>query len=356
MTSIEMAPQRGAVATGVSDGADGAGAAEAADYARAILNMLDDVGEEQERQDQSQRAILNILEDLDTQKSHLESTQKALINMLDDLEVERRKVDRTNLELREVNDAMRSFIATAAHDLRSPLASMVGFSSLLAKNWDTLSEEKRLKFVTTIDRQSHKLTWLVNDLLTLSSIEGGVLNTRPERIAVAGAISQCLAASGLETAEITVSCPPDLVILADSVHLGRMIDNYLQNAFKYGEPPVRVEARRLGDMVEILVADHGPGVPPDFEAKLFGKFARADSPSTRQKKGTGLGLSIVRGLAEANGGTAQYQPNLPAGACFSVSLPAETGPLPSDSGSPPTRAALSSADPQSRPPDERPYR
>jgi signal transduction histidine kinase len=356
MTSIETASQHGAVATGVSDGADADTAAEAANYARAILNMLDDVGEEQARQGQDQRAILNILEDLDTQKSHLESTQKALINMLDDLEVERRKVDRTNLELREVNEAMRSFIATAAHDLRSPLASMVGFSSLLAKNWDTLSEEKRLQFVTTIDRQSHKLTWLVNDLLTLSSIEGGVLNTRPERIAVADAISQCIAASGLDTAEISVSCPPELVIRADPVHVGRMIDNYLQNAFKYGEPPVRVEARRLSDMVEILVADHGAGVPPDFEAKLFGKFARADSPSTRQKKGTGLGLSIVRGLAEANEGTAQYQPNLPGGACFSVLLPADTGPRPADTGSSPTGTVLSSADPEPPSTDERPYR
>src|ERR1035438_1609833 len=109
--------------------------------------------------------------------------------MLDDLEVERRNVDRTNIELREVNEAMRSFIDTAAHDLRSPLASMVGFSSLLATNWAVLSEQNLLKFVTTIDRQAHKLTWLVNDLLTLSSIEGGVLNTEPEEIVLAEAIN-----------------------------------------------------------------------------------------------------------------------------------------------------------------------
>src|ERR1017187_6704567 len=135
-------------------------------YGRAILNILDDAGQEHRRQDESQRAMLNILEDLDTEKMRLESTQRALINMLDDLEVERRKVDRSNIELREVNEAMRSFIATAAHDLRSPLASMVGFSSLLTNNWATLNEENRLKFVATIDRQSHKLAFLVNDLLT----------------------------------------------------------------------------------------------------------------------------------------------------------------------------------------------
>jgi len=298
-------------------------ATDADDYAKAILNILEDAGEEQKRQRDSQRAVLNIIEDLGVEKVRHEATQKALINMLDDLEVERRNVDRTNIELREVNEAMRSFIATAAHDLRSPLASMVGFSSLLAENWATLSDEKRLKFVTTIDRQSHKLTWLVNDLLTLSSIEGGVLNTQPEQIVLREAISQSLAANNRDDTSVSVSCSPDLVVWADPLHLGRIIDNYLQNAFKYGAPPVQVEATRLGDMVEIRVVDHGPGVPPEFETKLFDKFARADLPSTRDQKGTGLGLSIVRGLAEANDGQAQHEPNVPQGSCFIVLLPTD---------------------------------
>ena len=328
MTSTETTARPDAAATPPDDAAD------AENHAQA--KMLDDVGQEQKRQSDNQRAMLNILEDLATEKTRLESTQKALINMLDDLEFERTKVDKTNIELRELNEAMRGFIATAAHDMRSPLASMVGFSSLLVENWTTLSEDKRLKFVTTIDRQSHNLTWLVNDLLTLSSIEGGVLSTQPEQIVLTEAISQCLAASGRDTSSVSVSCSPDLVVWADPVHLGRIISNYLQNAFNYGKPPVRIEAcrhgdaTRLGDMVEIRVVDHGPGVPPEFETKLFDKFARADIPSMRSTKGTGLGLSIVRGLAKANGGQAQYQPNVPHGSCFIVLLPADTGSRPKD--------------------------
>jgi signal transduction histidine kinase len=290
------------------------------EYTKAILNILNDAGEEQQKQGANQRAMLNILEDLATEKSRLESTQKALINMLD---AERRTVDRTNVELREVNEAMRSFIATAAHDLRSPLASMVGFSSLLTKNWATLSDEKRQQFATTIDRQSHKLTWLVNDLLTLSSIEGGVLNTQPELVVVNDAITASLAASGQDRASVTVSCPPDLVVRADPSHLSRIIDNYIQNAFKYGEPPICIEAYKLGEMVEIRVIDHGAGVPEEFTTKLFQRFARGDDPSTRRKKGTGLGLSIVRGLAQANGGQAGYRPNLPHGSRFVVLLPTD---------------------------------
>ena len=331
MTSTETTDQVKAEAAAAAAAAAGPpDPTDPGNYAKAILNVLDDAGQEQRRQSESQRAMQNILEDLETEKTRLESTQAALINMLDDLEVERRKVDKTNMELREVNEAMRNFIATAAHDLRSPLASMVGFSSLLSKNWAALSDESRLKFVTTIDRQSHKLTSLVNDLLTLSSIEGGVLTTQPEQIVLTDAISQCLAASGQDTGNVAVSCSPDLVVQADPVHLARMIDNLLQNAFKYGEPPLRIEATSLGDIVEIRVIDHGPGVPPEFEAKLFGKFARADTPSMRQKKGTGLGLSIVRGLAEANSGQAKYEPNVPHGSCFIILLPSDTASSPTD--------------------------
>jgi len=296
---------------------------EAEDFTKAILNILDDVSDERLKQDDSQRAVLNILEDIDTDRVRLESAQKALLNILDDFDAERQKVDRANLDLLAVNEAMRTFIGVAAHDLRSPLASMVGFSSLLTENWPSLTEDNRLKFVTTIHRQSNKLAELVNDLLTLSSIEGGVLSTQPELIVLAEAISACLAASSGDTSKVSVSCSPDVVVRMDPLHLGRIIDNYLQNAFKYGEPPVRIEATQLSNMVELRVLDEGTGVPAEFEAKLFGKFARADVPTTRDKKGTGLGLSIVRGLAEANGGQAYYRPNIPGGSCFIALLPTD---------------------------------
>jgi signal transduction histidine kinase len=273
--------------------------------------------------DDRTKQLRTSLDALDSEKLQLESTQGALVKMVEDLKVERRRVADTNVELRKVNDAMGCFIATAAHNMRSPLASIVGFSSLLTKSWAMLNDENRLKFVTTIDRQSHKLSALVNDLLTLSSIDGGVLNTRPELIDLSDAIHQCLAESSLDTSNVSVSCAPDLVVYCDQVHLGRILDNYLENAFKYGEAPVRIEASPADDMVEIRVVDHGTGVPPDFEPKLYGKFARADIPSMRHQKGTGLGLSIVRGLAQANGGQAQYQRNIPHGSCFTLLLPKE---------------------------------
>jgi len=296
------------------------GGAGAANYTKAILNILDDLGEERGRQADSQRAILNVLEDIDAEKAQLEATQKAILNILDDFDEERTRVKEANADLQAINEAMRGFVAVAAHDLRSPLATMVGFASHLTANWATLNEEDRRNFVAAIERQSQKMSRLVDDILTLASIEGGGLNMRPEVIALREAIDRCLDAGDGDTASVSVSCSPDLVVRADPQHLGRILGNYVQNAFKYGQPPVRIEAARVGDVVEVRVLDHGPGVPAEFVPRLFAKFARADTASTRVEKGTGLGLSIVRGLAEANGGQARYEPNAPNGACFVVRL------------------------------------
>jgi len=244
----------------------------------------------------------------------------------DELDAERMRVEQANAELQVVNEAIRGFIAVAAHDLRTPLVSIAGFSALLTKNWETFSEENRRKFVASIDRQSHNMSMLVDELLTSSSIEGGGLTTSPEQIGLRRAIDRCLELGTRDAASVAVSCSPDLSVLADRRHLGRILDNYLQNAFKYGEPPVRIDATQVGDMVEVRVLDHGTGVPAEFVSRLFSKFARANTASTKAQQGTGLGLSIVRGLAEANGGHVRYEPNVPHGSCFFVQLPAGNKP------------------------------
>lgn len=281
--------------------------------------------------------------DLSQQKAHQQQVDRLNAALTDrlaelrkangDLEVEKIRVQEANaelhvvnVELQVVNEQIRGMIAVAAHDLRSPLVSIIGFSTILSKKWATLSEKDRQKYMAIIDRKSRNMSALIDDLLTVSKIESGALDTQPELIALREAISQCLETTSDDKADVSVSCSPDLVVRADPQHLGRIIDNYLQNALQYGEAPVRIDATKLGGMIEIRVLDHGAGVPPEFEPKLFDKFARAVTPSTKGKDGTGLGLSIVRGLAEANGGHARYEPNAPHGSCFIVELPAGGGP------------------------------
>lgn len=295
---------------------------DATNYTKALLNILDDFNIDRELQDSNNNAILNIFDDITDEKIQLEETQRAILNVLDDFDAERKIAEKSNADLVVVNESMRNFIGIASHDLRSPLASIMGFASVLAEKWTSYSEEDREFSVAAIFRQSQKLSSLVDDLFTLSSIESGGLSASPEPISLGLAIENCLDFGNLDRKSISVSCSEELLVLVDPNHLGRILDNYIQNAFKYGAPPVHVKAVLVNNFVQIRVMDSGAGVPPEFISKLFSKFARAQTSKTKSTKGAGLGLSIVRGLAEVNGGSTSYEQNFPNGSCFVVSLPA----------------------------------
>jgi len=146
--------------------------------------------------------------------------------------------------------------------------SIIGFSTILSEKWATLSEKDRQKYMAIIDRKSRVMSALIDDLLTVSRIESGALDTQPELIALGEAISQCLETASDDTADVSVSCSPDLFVHADPQHLGRIIDNYLRNALQYGEAPVRIDATKLGDMIE------NPG-PRSWSRRTAGVRAQA---------------------------------------------------------------------------------
>ena len=224
--------------------------------------------------------------------------------------------------LQNSNDSLRDFVAVAAHDLRSPLVTIGGFTEILTDTWAALSDEARLKQLGAIGRGVDRLSRLTNDLLASARVEAAAEQARPEHIRLATALASYLEANCEELGTVAVTCPAELVAVVDPSHLSRILDNYLTNAFKYGDPPICIEAERIGDFVELRVRDHGRGVPPEFVSRLFTKFDRADTPTTRATQGTGLGLSIVKTLAEANHGDARYQQNEPNGGFFVVRLPA----------------------------------
>lgn len=227
-----------------------------------------------------------------------------------------------NEELQSLNQAMRDFVAVASHDLRGPLTSILGWSSTMVKKWESIADEDKREYLTVIQENSRHLNRMIEDLLTISRIESGALETQAKVVEFRSAVDEVIKGFMEHSDEISLMVPDCLRVLVDPDHLNRMLTNFVTNALKYGEPPVEVEARQEDGWVEIRVRDLGRGVPPDFVPQLFGKFARANDPSTRGKKGTGLGLSIVRGLARANGGETWYEPNQPHGSCFAVKLPA----------------------------------
>ena len=218
--------------------------------------------------------------------------------------------------LQRMNEAMRDFVATASHDLRTPLTTVLGFARTLRDHPDTLGADERDSCIDAIVRGATQATRLVDDLLTLSQLQAGVIATYVEAVPVAAVAREAAARSGVEA---DVDVDDSVTVAADAHHLERILGNYLTNAARYGRPPIRITDATEDGHVVLRVCDAGDGVPADFEPRLFTAFARVE-PATGE--GTGLGLSIIKGLAEANRGDVLYE-RLPAGGvCFGVRLPA----------------------------------
>lgn len=229
------------------------------------------------------------------------------------------ELQRANEELHAVNQAMKDFVTVASHDLRSPITAILGFAVMLNKTWDRSGDKEKRQYLEIVERQARQLSRLVDDLLTMSEVEAGAIDTSMVDTPVEDVVAR-----GIEfyshLTELETSIAPELSVRADPDHLQRIIANFVGNALRYGKPPIEISAAAVNGSVEILVRDHGEGVPDDFLPRLFEKFARADTEATRLEKGSGLGLSIVRGLAEANGGEVWYEKAEPQGACFGVRL------------------------------------
>lgn len=228
------------------------------------------------------------------------------------------ELKRANEELRAADELKDHFVAVTSHELRTPLTSVLGFARILLNHWDRMPDEEKRDQIRLIEDQSVRLNRLVEELLTLSKIQAGALEVRASAVKVRGVVEEVVASFSDREERVDIEVPRRLRVRADRDYLHQILTNYLANAFKYGKPPIRIEARESDGAVEILVRDRGKGVPRDFVPRLFERFAQAETASG----GTGLGLSIVRGLARAQSGEAWYQPDPGGGACFGVRLPA----------------------------------
>lgn len=229
------------------------------------------------------------------------------------------EMHRANEELRHLDRMRDAFVATAAHDLRAPLTTIIGFAATLRGAWRMLPDADIQEFLGRIERQGQRLNQMVEDLLTTSRIRAGAIAAQTSAVILAPVIRAALE-NIPEMLEAEVSCGDDIAVRADPGLLEQVLTNYVANAAKYGAPPISIEGEVNGENVEIRVRDCGPGVLADLVPELFEPFVRGPQESGRVP-GTGLGLAIVRGLVEAQGGEAWYEPNRPTGACFGIRLP-----------------------------------
>src|SRR5690606_28830236 len=154
-------------------------------------------------------------------------------------------------------------------------------------------------FVDIIHDQAGRLQGLVEDVLTLSSLQAGAVALRLQQAEVSASAQEAIRDLGPEAPPVDNRCPAGLTVRADPDRLVQILTNYLANAVKYGRSPVVVDAVGENGTVVARVTDHGAGVPAEFVPRLFDKFTRADRDDG--VSGTGLGLALGRLLADAHG-------------------------------------------------------
>lgn len=234
-------------------------------------------------------------------------------------------------EIRRLEAMRRDFVASASHELRTPVAAIRGYAETLASG-ALEDREAASRFVSGLTRQAERLSSLVDDLLDLSRVESGSMRLQPEPVA-AGAFLARLAASAEERAaakDLRLTVDPvdaSLEALVDPKGLELVIGNLLDNAIKYTPAggSVRLGAQRLEGAVRIEVRDTGPGIEPRHQARIFERFYRADAGRARDVGGTGLGLAIAKHVAQQSGGDVGVESRPGAGSCFWIRLPASRG-------------------------------
>ena len=219
-----------------------------------------------------------------------------------------------------------SLMHAISGDLRAPLTAMTGAAAGLRE--PDLATEDRLQLAAVVCSETDRMERMVSDLLDLSRIEAGALNSRTEWVDLNDLVVQAVETVRSQRGEfpIRTDLPHDLpMVRGDVVQLHRVFSSLIDNAAKFSPPDEAVEVRGAfaNGRVTIRVIDHGRGIPPGEQSQIFRPFVRG-----RDEEGSGLGLAICRGFVEANGGRITLQSRGKVGSAFAVSFPTTPQPAP----------------------------
>ncbi|MFC7883997.1 ATP-binding protein [Streptomyces sp. NPDC057376] len=229
----------------------------------------------------------------------------------------RRRTERSHAEL----------IATVAHELRSPLTSVKGFTATLLAKWERFTDDQKRLMLETVDADADRVTRLIAELLDISRIDSGRLEVRRQPVDIGAAVGrhiQAYVAAGQEADRFLLRLAQPLPDLwADPDKIDQVLSNLLENAVRHGEGTVTIdvtptESPREGEDTgtSVTVSDEGAGIPEESMNRVFTRFWRGS-----KRGGTGLGLYIVKGIVEAHGGTITVGRAAGGGAEFRFTLP-----------------------------------
>jgi len=226
-------------------------------------------------------------------------------------------------ELRRLSALRADFVSLVSHELRSPMAAVIGAARTLQGRWRELTPEQRESFLGLIGDETSRLARLIDDVLDTSRIEAGTFSFTFSDVDLAELLRDVVAAAEVaqDEVELTTEVGSLPQVRGDRERLRQVIQNLVDNAVKYSAAGSRVRVSAVVDDGQVLidVEDHGPGITPEDQELIFEKFGRSSGGAT--KPGTGLGLFIARSIAEAHGGSLHVDSVPQRGSVFRLELP-----------------------------------
>jgi K+-sensing histidine kinase KdpD len=228
-------------------------------------------------------------------------------------------------ELRRLSALRADFVSLVSHELRAPMASIIGCATTLRERWRELQPDQRESFLALISDETKRLSTLIGDVLDTSRIEAGTFTYVFSDVDLAELVRETAAMVELGHDEVSVRTRVERmlpVVQGDRERLRQLLVNLLTNAAKYtvAGDEIEVKAGSSNGLVTVTVRDHGPGIPAEQHSLVFEKFGRLNHGG-KSKPGAGLGLFIARSIAEAHGGSLELSSERGMGATFTLRLP-----------------------------------
>jgi signal transduction histidine kinase len=267
--------------------------------------------------------IGEVHQQLSQHRNELQLLQKKLTGQNQELSA-------ANTELRRMNEIKANFVSMAAHELNTPLSSIVGYVEMLLDDiYGPLSADQR-EPVSILQRSGQRLKALVNDLLDVTRIQAERIELVLQPIALRSLVETVVAELRPQldgkAQHLTISTQPDLPFaLIDEPRSTQIVSNLISNASKYtaaaGKISISLAVAKEEGFLQLSVADNGVGISREDHAGLFKQFFRAESARSIGATGTGLGLFITRSLVELQGGQIWFESELKKGSTFYVTFP-----------------------------------
>lgn len=243
-------------------------------------------------------------------------------------------LEETNIKLAEADSFKTRMLSIAAHDLKNPLASIMGFADLILS--EIPSNGRLQTMVQSISRSSEKMLDLISNLLDASALELGrmELDTEPMNFAYIciNASEVYYAAAEQKQQKLYMEADSDCYIIGDAKRIAQVVDNLVSNAIKYSPfgADIRIGVRKNHAFVHFSVQDQGPGLSDEDKSKLFGLFQRLSAQPTGTESSNGVGLAIVKQIVELHGGRVWAESEYGRGSTFIVEMPLWESPSPSE--------------------------